>query len=172
MATLVKKLSVATVVGKPSVVRALPDGAIFRAFGIMRGIQRGVKIDQDAAGNPVSRPWVAFIGSFQGTNLSTGEIFASAKMFLPEVASNLVEQAFISAQEGDNPVESMKFAFDIKKVSDETSATGYVYSAVSLIETKESDPLNEMAAGLPPAQMIAQLPAPAEPEKDGNKTKK
>ena len=93
-------------------------------------------------------------------------------MFLPEVASNLVEQAFISAQEGDNPVESMKFAFDIKKVSDETSATGYVYSAVSLIETKESDPLNEMAAGLPPAQMIAQLPAPAEPEKDGNKTKK
>ena len=163
MATLIKKISVATVIGNSKIVRDSADGAIMRVYGVVRGIQKGVKLDQDTQGNPISRPWTALTGSFQAVNIATGEIFASAKVFLPDVAGELVINAFEQAQEGDNPGNpgaSIKFAFDIKKITSEKSVTGYEYAAVSLIEAAASDPLSEMATTLPAPATLAQIEAP------------
>jgi len=159
-ATIVKKIATKTVLGGPTNIRKMEDGPIMRIMGIMRGTQTG---EGD------NGPWTAFIGNFQAVNLTTGEIFVAAKAFLPGAAGEMIEQAWNAAQEGENPAENLKFAFDIKKLTDDTSAVGYIYTAVPLVEAKEDDPLAALASTLPPLPQLA-LPAPQpEPEKTGNK---
>jgi hypothetical protein len=157
MATVIKKISVKTVIGGPAKIRSLHDGPIMRVFGMMRGTQ---------SGEGENGPWIALIGNFQAINMETGEIFAAAKCFLPGAAGDIVVEAWNNSQDGENPAENMKFAFDIKKFTDDGSAVGYQYSAVPLIEASEADPLAEMARALP---AIVPVPALPEPEAKGNK---
>lgn len=158
MATIVRKISTKTVVGTPSDIRNLPDGPIMRVMGVMRGVQTG---EGD------NGPWVAFIGQFQAVNLKTGEIFGAAKCFLAGAASDIIESAWHASQEGDTPAQDMKFAFDIVKITNDTSAVGYEYQARPLIEAAETDPLLEMASSLPALPMIEAVEEPAD-----TKTKK
>jgi len=80
--------------------------------------------------------------------LLTGEESVSAKLFLPDVASDLIEGTL--AEEGISVVE---FGFDILVTPNEDSAVGYIFEANSLMEPKESDPLtvlgNKISKALP-----------------------
>ena len=165
-ATIVRKISTKTVIGGVAAMRAADEGAIMRVYGVMSGIQTGTTVRQDNQGNPIEDPWTAFIGQFQAVNLETGEMFASAKAFLPGAAGEMIEAAWKAGQDKEEPISNMKFAFDIVKKNNEASVTGYEYQARPLLETTASDPLLEMAEGLP------QLPAPKPaPDVDGNAEK-
>lgn len=145
--TLVGKISTKTVIGGIKEIKAAADGPIMRIFGIMRGTKKGMTARQNQDGSIAQQEWTAFIGNFQAVNLLTGQNFISAKAFLPGAAGALIEQTWNEAQDGENGAESMKFAFDIIKTANDTSAVGYTYSATPLI-LASSDPLVDLAREL------------------------
>jgi len=153
---LIKKLSVKTVCGniKKMVAAEEIKGAtpIMRVFGTA---SRAVVGESD------NGPWVAFVGQFKAVNLLDGTEHQSGKLFLPDVASDLLEGA-VSANEAG----SVEFGFDILAVPDESSAVGYVYQANSLIKPAEDDTLLRLEQNLnpptdkPATDKVADKPAP------------
>lgn len=75
----------------------------------------------------------------------------TGQLFLPDVALNLVGPALEAAGKG----ASVQFAFKVGVERDDTAATGYTYTAESLIAPEENDPLEML--------MAKALPAPAAP---------
>ena len=152
--SLSKKLSVKGVVGnvKKMVVEGeIADGQkIARFLGSAHSVLTGTGDNGD---------WVAFKGNFGATNLITGEKLRSGKCFLPDVASDVLH-AMVT--EADSPVE---FAFDIAIKKDASSATGYVYSAVPLLQPKQDDPLSRMMEALPPVADTMAIEAKQETKK-------
>jgi len=138
---LIKKISVKTVCGNiKKMIASQPEGEeksvpVMRAYGTATRTQTG---EGD------NGPWVAFVGQFKAVNLLDGVEYTSGKMFLPDVASDLLEGA-LGAAENNN----VEFAFDIIAVPDEASATGYVYQAESLIEPEKDDTFSRMEKTLP-----------------------
>lgn len=163
MSTMIKKLSVKAVCGdvkkfvRDNLSDETPSVACMRVVGIAHGMQTGSTDNGD---------WTAFKGGFEATNLISGETFAAGKLFLPEVAEDLV----LTALSGDD-VESVNLAFDIGVKINESSVTGYEYFATPLIKPSENDPLAQLKASL-------DLPALPSAEKvedtqhDTEKTKK
>lgn len=118
---LLSKISVKTVCGN---VKELPNENLMRVIGIAKGTFTGTTNFGE---------YVGFKGQFKAINLATGEEFSSGKLFLPEIAQNLVEGAL-------SETESVEFAFDLgKKEAD--NAVGYEYTIQPLIEAKENNPL-------------------------------
>lgn len=131
-ATLKKKLSTKTVFGRitPEFLTELgKDGSadIIRVVGQATGVKTG----QSDLG-----PWVGFKGNFLAINLRTNEAFRSGRLFLPDVASELVEAALVTAD-----AIAVNLAFDISIRRDESTSVGYIYEAAPLIPVQESDPL-------------------------------
>ena len=131
---LVKKISVKVVVG--NVKKMVASGeikektAVMRVYGIASKIVTGTSDNGD---------WVAFLGQFKAINLLTGVDFTSGKLFLPGVASDLVEGAING--DGANAIE---FGFDVLVEPDESSAVGYIYQAESLIPPSDDDTLSKL----------------------------
>lgn len=107
---------------------------LMRVVGIASGLQTG---EGD------NGPWTGLKGQFRATNLLTGEEFSSGKCFLPNVAQDMVVGAIMA--DGASAVE---FAFDISVQFEESAATSYIYSAESLIQPKENDPLSMLLHGV------------------------
>lgn len=154
---ILNKISVKTVCGKIDRKRfygenAPADGKIpvMRVMGIANGFKTGTSDNGD---------WIAILGQFAATDLSTGEIARSGQCFLPISATGLVHAALRA--EG---VQHVEFAFDIVAVLDESSATGYIYETHSLIAPKEDDPVTKMMAAL----SAIPLPQLAAPKAGGN----
>ena len=131
-----KKLSSKVVVDKD--VKSLRkiaeegDKALFNIMGIATSTETG-------AGD--HGPWTALKGQFEATNLETGEVFQSAKAFLPSVAQDIVEGQMIS--HGDGQVEAVRFAFEIGiKAND--SAIGFEYTCSSLMKVADHNPLEDL----------------------------
>ena len=137
---LIKKISVKTVAGNvKKMIAAQPEGeampvTIMRVYGVATKTVTG----ESDNGN-----WVAFLGQFKAINLLDGTEYSSGKLFLPGVASDLLEGAL----GGDN--NSAEFGFDIIVVPDDSSAVGYVYQAESLIQPTEDDTLSRLEKSLP-----------------------
>lgn len=141
---LIKKLSVKTVVGNVKKMVASDEikepTAIMRIFGVATRAQ---------VGEGDNGPWVAFIGQFKAINLLDGTEYTSGKAFLPDVASDLLEGALA----GDG-AQGAEFGFDVLVVPDESSATGYIYQAESLIKPTEDDTLSRLEKTVtPPAAL-------------------
>jgi hypothetical protein len=120
---------------------------VMRAYGVAT---------RTVTGEGDNGPWTAFIGQFKAVNLLDGVEYTSGKMFLPGVASDLLEGELGSAENN-----SVEFGFDIIAVPDESSATGYVYQAESLIEPEKDDTFSRLEQA---------IPAPALYDKSDGKT--
>lgn len=131
---LIKKISVKTVVGNVKKMVANEEikekTAVMRVFGVASKVVTGTSDNGD---------WVAFIGQFKAINTVSGEEFASGKLFLPGVASDLLEGAVNSDE-----ANAVEFGFDILVEPNDASATGYIYQAESLIAPSEDDTLARM----------------------------
>ncbi len=122
---LQSKLSVKNCFGK--IKPTVPDGDggyqvaeenILRVVGVANAIQHG---ESDFG------VFAALIGMFKVTNLKTGEVYSGAKLFLPDVAANMITGAL----ENSNAVE---FAFDIGTRARPDLPIGYEYTAESLLD--------------------------------------
>lgn len=82
--------------------------------------------------------WRNLTGNFAAINLVTGEEFRSGIAFLPDVALDpILGQLSMGAT-------AVEFGFTISIIEDDDSATGYVYTAMPLIEPDENDPLEAL----------------------------
>lgn len=130
---LVRKLSVKTVYGKVS--RALTESVhVMRAYGVATGTM---------AGETDNGEWTALLGKFKAINPKTGVESMSTKLFMPDVAQEIIVATL------QNGAEAVEFALDIYADPDESSTTGYTYSAVPLTEDGADDALDRLAGALP-----------------------
>ena len=161
---LLSKMSYKTVCGKLN-RRDIPEGGelhVMRVIGQANGF---------GTGNSDYGVYTFFKGNFQSTNVATGEVFRSGKLFLPQVVEALIVGAF------SDTVKSVDFAFDIFMVDAPDNNIGYEYSARSLTDVAESDPvaimerqLAQSAPALPAPTKAPALPAPAAEKPAGETT--
>ena len=128
-ASLVKKISTATVYGKITNEDKVKPKALYRVFGLAAGTKTGSTQFGD---------WSCFVGEFQAVNLETGEIFNSGKCFLPEI----VESGILAQL---SQAEGVKFAFEIGIKPNEDLGIGYEYTAKSLLQPQANNFLEQMA---------------------------
>ena len=137
MATIIKKLSVKTVVGE-IILADLPEKGsvdVMRAVGIATGTQTGMSTYGE---------WVALKGSFQAVNLLNGEEFRSNKCFVPDVVTDGIAVAL--SQEGTTSVE---FGVLVSVKRNPSVAKGYDYAVSPLIEQDEAAPLGTLLTRVP-----------------------
>lgn len=123
-ATLLKKLSVATVYGEiskdsESVANSSP---IIRVFGIASGIRTG----QSNFGD-----WVAFTGDFGAINLESGEAFRGPQVFIPQPAQGMLEAALSKS-------DNVEFAFEIGVKPSKKGSMGYEYTVRPIKEASDA----------------------------------
>lgn len=125
-----KKLSVKKVCGRPEFEKGSANGteiSLMQVFGQATGTKGGTSDYGD---------WECLLGSFEATNMETGETFRAAQLFMPDVAHEPIAQAVKLASNG-----IVDFAVEIVAVKDAESSVGYVYSMKPLIQAEESDPI-------------------------------
>ena len=131
---LQKKISIAKVFGKvnAATLAKAEEGKIvvMRVFGTASGVKTGVSDYGD---------WSALSGMFRAINPVTGETFDSGVCFLPDVALDLIVGQLNSG------AASVDFAFDVLAALDESSAVGYSYRAVPIIQ-QENNPISRLEA--------------------------
>lgn len=125
--------------------------------------------------------FVKLMGSFEGTNLQTGEIVPDVGMaILPNFVSTQIASAIQSG------AESVQFAVQIDVKYKESAAVGYEFEAKSLLPVQESDAIKAIKAQmtangialpqpvktpqLAAPQSTAPTPAPTEAPKPAAKT--
>ena len=128
---LVNKVSIASVVGKIGKPEA--PQALMRVLGLATTYETG----ETQYGE-----FIAFKGSFEATNLMTGEVFRAGKCFLPDVAANLMS-AQLAASSGETGFKGVQFAFEIGYKPSDT-LIGYEYTVTPLIEIDAADPLTAL----------------------------
>ena len=143
MSQLSKKISTAKVYGKVN-IRKLPEfGAVVNLYSII-GVAIGTKTGTSDYGD-----WTSLVGQFEAVNCETGERFASANAFLPDVAQGLV-----LAQLAHPDTNQVQFAFMIGAKTDENSPVGYSYTAKPILPPDAKDPLADLR------KSVLQLSAP------------
>lgn len=152
---LVSKLAVAKVIGKIKPTDLPEDGTLVPLMRVM-GQAEGVKTGTTNYGE-----YCGFTGVFAAVNFKTGEHFAAAQVFLPDVATDLMRPVVEAAQANGGKVE---FAFDIGvrqvKRGEEIK---YEYGVKPLVQAAKADPLAALKAKLA-AVPLPTLPAPAKSE--------
>ncbi len=91
---------------------------------------------------------IVFLGQFEGTNISSGEVYRSDKMILPNLVSGSVKEAFDNVNPNDGSPFQMMTAFDIYAEASASAAVGYSFSIVPLVK-EASDPFEELKSGIP-----------------------
>lgn len=166
-ATQIKKLSAATIYGKIDLKKLLaaPDERL-ELFTVL-GLAVGQKSGMSAYGE-----WTALMGQFEATNVETGETFAGAQLFLPDVA--LVPLQVALSAEGSRGVEfAIKISAKYAK-SDKAGGAAYEYTWEPLLPPDNNDPVTRLKARLlaltDESQKGGDAPAPAAaPAKTGKK---
>lgn len=109
---------------------------IMRVIGQVTGYRVGESRDGGSS-------WVECRGTFQATNLQTGEMQKSvAKMILPNVVSEPLAAALMGG------ADTADFAVEIDVVFDETTATMYYFEARTLMEVETAKPVAGILARL------------------------
>ncbi len=138
---LIKKISVKTVAGNiKKMIAAQPEGEekpipFMRVYGVATSVETG-ESDYGA--------WKAFIGQFKAINLLDGTEYNSGKLFLPNVAGDLLDGSL-----GASEINNVEFGFDLIAVPDSESTVGYVYEAEPLIEPAKDDTFSRLERNLP-----------------------
>jgi len=112
-----------------------------------------------------------YIGQFEGINAITGEVFRSKALYLPPLASDILEDQLLNTNEKDPTIteverqtkagkvrkgniytfkNQIEFGIDISATPAPTSATGYEWGAKPIIETKQEDPFKALKANIKP----------------------
>jgi hypothetical protein len=143
MAELLRKISVATVLGEsPDVPKDGEKVFLFRVWGAAGRF----KVHQSEKGDSVG-----LLGQFRAKR-ADGVEFDAGTLWMPRFVSEPIAAA-LQAEE----TKSVEFAFDVYVKGDKTSITNYTYIYERVIEPDaETDPLSKMEKSFPKA-----LPAPA-----------
>jgi len=99
-------------------------------------------------------------GTFQGTNLLTGETFTSAVAYIPDFIADPLAEAL-------KETDSVEFAIEIFAKASTKSPVGYEYGVRSLLETRPANAILDLIARV---DERAALPAPT-PIEQGKKKK-
>lgn len=143
---LIKKISVKTVCGVIDKTALTKEPTILmRVMGVAKGIKTG---------SSTYGEWAAFTGTFEATDLISGEVSRSGVAFLPDVAFDLIAPLLV----GDE-ANGVEFAFDIGVKSDDKVAVGYTYVAMPLVELTEADPIRQLQS------KVKALPSPKKESK-------
>jgi len=136
---IIKKISVKTCGASPEmefvkidgkdVPRAKGEQSLLRIIGMTNGVKRGTG---DYG------PWVAFLGSFEATNMSTGEVYSSSVCLMPEAVSGILSVAV-----GQEDGKAVEFGVDIG-AKPENNPIGFTYTITPLIESEETNPLRHL----------------------------
>lgn len=140
-AKLVKKISPRTVC--PELLKRLDQpGApkeivLYDIYGLTNTTRTGTTDKGD---------WLQFKGQFEAIVDSSGEVFNSGAVFLPQPFQDMLYGELSKAKEGD-PNASVQFACRVSIVPPtpgKVSATGYEYMCMPLIDAAEESPLAHM----------------------------
>jgi hypothetical protein len=144
MANLEKKITVKTVCGK---IKDVLPKEFKKEIPLMRvvGMVRSYSTPDTEYG-----PYLRLKGSFEATNILTGEVARSGTCILPEVASDALEAVLM-----DDDIKTVNFGFDIG-VKPSDIPIGYEFTATPLIESNDMDPLQQLSNSISKA-----LPKPA-----------
>lgn len=164
---LLKKMSAKEVIGNilarfpKNTETKQPDlGAALMLFRVM-GVAQSFAQDNSTYGQ-----YTVFKGQFEAIDHKTGEIFRASKLFLPEVAEELLISAVAKCvQDGGTGVT---FGFDVgaKIVTDRANAgiMKYEYIVTPLIDVAVDDPLAALKKTLPPLAIEAPKAKETAPE--------
>jgi len=141
---LVGKISVKSMLGgKPKAPETDKPEYLVQMVGIATSIKTGTSNFGD---------WTALLGSFQATNMETGETVRSGMLFMPDVALNLI---IPSLNNKDN--KGVEFGFNIGVKKDAASSVGYIYVAEPIFDAAENDPLEMITKKLPKLDNVKQI---------------
>lgn len=146
-ANQVRKITIKEVFGDRAAVRACAEkakGKVANLFSIV-GVVDGVK-----PGSTDKGEYLRLIGTFEATNLESGEVFQSGAAILPNFLSEGVGAALMRPN-----ASAVQFAIVIGAKTDEKSVTGYVYTGENLMPPSEHSPLVALKG-----QLEKLLPAP------------
>lgn len=119
------------------------------------GQSTGAKTGQTDKGQ-----FTKLLGSFIGTDMTTGALYQSGQCILPEFIGGTLGSALMGG-------ESVRFAFQIEARRKDNAITGYEFVIKPLIDTKPTDAMAELMslAGIkaPDAPALAAPAAPAAP---------
>lgn len=119
--------------------------------------------------------YTKLMGSFVGTDLTTGELYQAQVCILPQYIGALLGSALTGAE-----AQSVEFGFEIHAKRKDTSLTGYEFVIKPLWETKPTSALEAIMnragialpapkAEVPPAPAQSPEPPPASATKGGKK---
>ncbi len=154
------EMELVTIDGK-QLPRAKGEQHLLRIIGMCNGLKHGTS---------EFGPWIAFLGSFEATNVKTGEVFRSSKCLLPESATG----ALSVAVDNDDETRAVEFGFDIG-VKPCATPTGYEYTVKPLVPVSEKDPLEMLKSKLSIPQLSHQAettPKLEEAKEEPKKAKK
>lgn len=156
------------ILSKLSIKTAFGDTAQFKTFAGLTPVLRVIgMVRAKEVGTTTFGDFVRFKGEFHATNLLTGEVSASAVCFLPSPVDQMLADVLNGRPEGDkNPVE---FGFDISVLPDPKTEVGYQYRVTTLLEAKQSNPMEDLMAKLTAAKPLAiAAPVKADPAPIGH----
>lgn len=148
-ANQIRKITIKEVFGDKKAVRDLAEkmkGKVAPLFNVI-GVVDGVKPGSTDKGD-----YIKLIGTFEATNLETGETFQSGACILPNFLSDGIGAAMMRPN-----ANSVQFALTIGAKTDEKSVTGYVYTGENLLPPSEHSPLVALRSQLEKEKL---LPAP------------
>ena len=150
---IIKKISVKTVVGD---VKKMVASGEFTGGPIMRVLGH---VEELKHGETDNGPWIALLGTFEATNLLTGETFNASKCFLPDVLGDMVV-AQLQRAKAEDANAAIQFGADVGIKLEPSSAVGYTYMATPLTQ-KSADPLEALRLEVSQKAPL-QLAAPVE----------
>jgi hypothetical protein len=159
--TIVSKISIKSIGANPKqAIKELKNAPVVLAH--IYGRAGDTKVVENKEAGTTSD---ALLGQFEAVNVETGELYRSAKLFLPNIAQQLVvaEVKRLLAEGGAD----VDFAFEIISVPSTKSAVGYEYQVKSLLKPNAADPLEQMRLKI--AELRKELPA-ANVEKESTTT--
>jgi hypothetical protein len=150
-----RKLSAKAVWGK--IKRAdIPEKGVKPLFTII-GQAMGVRKGTSEYGE-----WTALVGTFEATNIDTGEVFSGPECFLPEPFNSMIANKL----QGVGAVHAIDFAFEIgikAAPADQPTRVPYEYTCKPIQDPTAGDPLKALRGRV--SEHRKALPAPAKKAK-------
>jgi hypothetical protein len=134
---ITNRLSLKDLGCNPKEVKKLPENTPKLRLAIIFGAVNRVGYQED---KNQGKSNTYFIGQFEGMNLQTGETLSSAKLFLPQGASDALEGRVLDVQSKRGKGSSVQFAFEIRAVKADNQS-GYTYETSALLKPELADPI-------------------------------
>lgn len=129
--TFIPKITLKSIKATPK-AGSVKEGDAFAVADIF-GRVTSTKADVTAFGE-----YTKFIGTFEATNLATGETFSSNTLILPQLIETILNQEILNTG-GD-----VEFAVRVIVQHSEKGATGYAFGVQPIIQSQSSDTLKSL----------------------------